>query len=80
MIVSIINQNHSTCAIQTLYIGAVIGLEQTFYNVSESEGLVELCVIVRSPFIECPITLSFSVILSTTDGSAGIIHREYGQP
>ena len=39
---------------------AVVGLEQTLYMVSEDVGLVELCVNVSSPIIECPITFSFS--------------------
>ena len=57
----------------TLPAVAVVGLEETDYNVSESDGAVELCAVVYIPdgFFDCPITLSFSVSLSTSGGSAG---------
>ena len=50
---------------------AVVGLENTFYQVSEDVGVVEVCAVVYSPVIECPIQFSFEVRLSTMDGSAG---------
>ena len=50
---------------------AVVGLEKTFYQVSEDVGVVEVCVIVYSPTIVCPIEFPFNVTLNTTDGSAG---------
>ena len=50
---------------------AVVGLEQTFYNVSEDVGEVELCVRVFEPDVECPIAFPFDVRLSTKDGTAG---------
>ena len=51
---------------------AVVGLEQRFYNVSESIGLVEVCAVVISPdgSIDCPIDFQISVFLSTEDDSA----------
>ena len=56
---------------QTLsYVGAVVGLEQTFFRVSEDVGVVELCAIVSSPVIDCPIKFPFEVQLSTCDGTA----------
>ena len=51
---------------------AVVGLERTFYNVSEDVGLVEVCAIVYSPTIVCPINFPFDVSLSTSDNTAGI--------
>ena len=54
-----------------IYTGAVVGLEQTFYRVSEDVGQVELCVNVSSPNIECPITSFFHVSLSTRSRTAG---------
>ena len=53
------------------YAVAVVGLERTFYNVSEDMGVVEVCAIVYSPVIECPIQFSFEVQLITSDASAG---------
>ena len=49
---------------------ACVGLEQTFFRVSESVGLVELCAIVSSPVVDCPIKFPFEVNLSTRDGNA----------
>ena len=51
---------------------AVVGLEKTSYSVSENVGLVETCVIVYSPTIDCPIEFPFDVSLSTSDNTAGI--------
>ena len=50
---------------------AIVGLERTFFNVSEDVGVVELCAIVISPVITCPITFPFDVRLSTDNGDAG---------
>ena len=49
----------------------MVGLEETFFRVSENIGLVELCVNVSFPDIECPIEFPFNVRLSTRNGSAG---------
>ena len=51
--------------------GAVVGLERTIYQVSEDDGVVEVCAVVYSPVIECPIQFSFNLELTTIDGSAG---------
>ena len=51
---------------------AVVGLERTLYSVSEDVGVVEVCAIVYSPTIDCPIAFSFDVSLSTSDNTAGI--------
>ena len=50
---------------------AVVGLEQTFYNVSEDVGIVEVCAVVYEPVRDCPISFPFELFLSTEDGSAG---------
>ena len=50
---------------------AVVGLEETFYEVSETDGVVVVCVVIYEPDIICPIEFSFHVSLSTTVGSAG---------
>ena len=54
-----------------IFSDAVVGLERTFYSVSEDVGMLEVCAIVASPDIGCPIQFPFQVSLSTTDGSAG---------
>ena len=51
--------------------GAVVGLERTFYNVSENEGVAEVCAVIYSPMTDCPIEFSFDVRLTTSDGSVG---------
>ena len=53
-----------------MYPGAVVGLEQTFFRMSEGVGVVELCVNVSFPVVECPIKFPFEVNLSTRDGTA----------
>ena len=35
--------------------------EQTFFNVIESVGVVEVCAIITSPFINCPVEFPFDV-------------------
>ena len=52
-----------------------MGLERTFYPVSERVGSIEVCAIVYVPNgnIDCPIDLAFSVDLSTRDDTAGMI-------
>ena len=49
----------------------MVGLEKTFYNISESVGMIEVCAIVHSPMVECPIEFPFDVRLTATNGSAG---------
>lgn len=51
---------------------AVVGLERTFYSISEDVGVMELCIVVIFPNITCPIEFPYDVILSTIDGTAGI--------
>ena len=50
---------------------AVVGLERTHYEVGEEAGMVEVCVIVSFPNIECPIQFPFAVDLNTSDVIAG---------
>ena len=58
---------------QSLFPAAVVGLERRLYIVSEDVGLVEVCAIVYSPTIDCPIAFPFDVGLSTSDNTAGNI-------
>ena len=55
---------------------ARVGLESTFYSVSRGINVVEVCTIVYSPNISCPINFAFNVSLlkivdSFLDGNAG---------
>ena len=50
----------------------VVGLEKTFYHVSENAGVVEVCAVVYSQNVTCPIEFAFNINLLTTDRSAGI--------
>ena len=56
-----------------MYTGAVVGLERTFYEVTETVGVVEVCAIVYQPdnSITCPIAFPFDVSLSTANDTAG---------
>ena len=53
---------------------AVVGLDETFFNVSEDVVTVELCAIIYIPngTVNCPIAFPFTVSLSTSDFTAGI--------
>ena len=59
-----------------LYIAAEVGLEKTFYQVSETDGVVVVCVVIYEPDISCPIEFPFDVMLSTIDGNAGKISEK----
>ena len=48
-----------------------MGLERTSFLVMENVGVVEVCVNVSFPVIDCPIAFPFDVILSTDDRTAG---------
>ena len=49
-----------------------MGLERTSYTVSEAiVSMVEVCTIVYSPSLPCPIDHPFNVRFSTDDGTAG---------
>ena len=52
---------------------AVVGLERTFYNVSEDEKHVELCADVLLPNIECPIEFPFDIYLVLSNDSTGVL-------
>ena len=54
---------------------AVVGLERTL-QVSEDDGVIDVCIIVTSPDgnVPCPIAFPFNISLSTTDDSAGDEH------
>ena len=51
---------------------AVVGLERTFYSVSEGDPVVTVCAVVYMPdtTVSCPISFPFSVALSTDDITA----------
>ena len=51
---------------------AVVGLEKTFYELSEDVNMVTVCAIVYIPDIICPIQFDFNVTLSISDESTGI--------
>ena len=71
MIVNHFLINHFACIDEMFLTGAEVGLEETFYQDSEGVGLIELCVIVYTPSIECPIEFPFDTGLSTIDETAG---------
>ena len=51
----------------------MVGLEEGSQRVYDDVGVVQLCAVVTRPNINCPITFTFSLMIVTTDGSAGII-------
>ena len=51
----------------------MVDLERTYYQVLEDVGEVEVCAIVYSPKIDCPIAFPFDVNVTTNDSSAGTL-------
>ena len=47
---------------------AVVGLERTSYQVLENVSVVEVCAVVDSPTLPCPISHPFEVRLSSNNG------------
>ena len=50
---------------------AVVGLEHVQYSVIEEDGVIEVCAVVSSPDIDCPVDFSFEVKFFTVDVTAG---------
>ena len=50
----------------------VVGLEKTYQRVVEGEGVVEVCVSVSRPSVDCPIESPFNLSLFTNNTVAGI--------
>ena len=53
------------------YLVARVGFEETFYQVNETTGTVEICVVVYEPDIDCPIQMEFTVSFETGAETAG---------
>ena len=55
-----------------------MGLERSFYDVSELVGVVEVCTVVFMPVIAvCPIQFPFNIMFSTTDNTAGNVYTVF---
>ena len=50
---------------------AVVGFKRSRVTVQEDVGMVQLCVEIFSPDIECPVLLPFELIVTATNGTAG---------
>ena len=50
-----------------------VGLERSFYQVSEDVGAVNVCAVIKfyNSNVNCPVPFFFDIKLSTGDGSAG---------
>ena len=53
------------------YLVARVGFEEMFYEVNETTGIVEICVVVYEPDIDCPIQMEFTVSIETRAETAG---------
>ena len=60
----------SKCYVNIISV-ATVGLKRTLYRALENDGVVEVCAVVVSPNILCPIEFPFIISFSTTDSSAG---------
>ena len=72
-------QDNEQHGIHLSVVGADVVLENTVtvYNVSEDEGVAEVCAVVSNPVIDCPIEVPFNFFLYTRDGSAGMEFEKF---
>ena len=64
-IATYINEAHFSSAV-------TVQMERAVYQVSEDEGSVDVCALMRSPpGVDCPVDFSVYVPMSTSDDSAG---------
>ena len=52
---------------------ATVGLENSAYTVTEG-GDIQVCAVVKSPDVECPINYQLLLVIHTAPGSAGIVN------
>ena len=50
----------------------MVGFERTVADVEEDLGMVQVCVSIFTPIVECPVAFPFELIITTSDGNAGI--------
>ena len=50
---------------------AVVGLERTYYSVSESDGTLLVCAVLSDPSGTCPLNFTFIVDIQMSGGNAG---------
>ena len=55
----------------TAVAGVLVGLEETLYTTSESDEVVEVCVMATGTDPHCPYNIPFEVLLITVEISAG---------
>ena len=53
-----------------IHAGVVIGFEQTMVAIQESDGVVELCAVIRDGSLERSVDVTFSTQPGTAQGSA----------
>ena len=49
----------------------MVGLERTYYSVSEGDGTLQVCAVVSDPSGTCPIDFTFTVVIEIREDSAG---------
>lgn len=52
---------------------AVVGLEKILYQVKVDDSATEVCVVVHSPRVSCPISIFFDVQLSLSAGNVAMV-------
>ena len=69
---------HSSKLFHTISSGAVVDLQDARLEVTEGDGGVPVCAVIRSPDITCPVDFTFTISLSVGDGTLEMIQRVYG--
>ena len=50
----------------------MVGFERTVAGVEEDQRMVAVCVRIFQPNINCPVSFPFELIITPSDGTAGI--------
>ena len=71
--VACIYSNYRQDFFVTMYLAteAVVGFEMSAVTVSEDQGMLQVCVKIFSPDIDCQVVFPFDLIVTASDGTAG---------
>ena len=53
----------------------MVGFERTVTGVGEEQGMVQVCLRIFSPNVDCPVAFPFELIMRTRDESAGTLQH-----
>ena len=54
---------------------AVVGFDRALLGVGEDQGVAQVCMRIFSPTVDCPVSFPLELIITATDGTAGILQQ-----